>query len=111
MPQCPTKVETVKNYINEGIIKEKVFYQIQLQVAMSGRKKVILVVADPKFEEKCDQNGTEHPKADPLRTIIRKSTSLMYLDMDTQEVVIFFASLPKFCIIPEMKTFLKHVRV
>lgn len=48
--KCPSKRKTLSNYILNGTPKEKVFYQMQLQMAMSGRCKGILVVADPAYE-------------------------------------------------------------
>lgn len=49
--KCPSKVKTFTNYIDNGVPKEKVFFQMQLQMAMSGRTKGILIVADPNFEK------------------------------------------------------------
>lgn len=50
--KCPFKTKTVSNYIDDnGTLKEKVYYQMQLQMLMCNKKKGILCVADPNFEE------------------------------------------------------------
>lgn len=49
--KCPTKKKTVKDYIENGVPSKKVYFQMQLQMLMSGRSKGILAVADPEFEK------------------------------------------------------------
>lgn len=73
--KCPMEEHTVANYVENGIVKNKVYFQMQLQMMMSNRKKAILVVADPKFEE----NGliTEFEvkfDEDKLKPILEKCT-------------------------------------
>lgn len=57
--KCPTKKKTISNYIADGVLKKKVYFQMQLQMAMTGKRKGILVVADPKFEENKKITTTE----------------------------------------------------
>lgn len=49
--KCPYKEKTVANYIDKEVVKPKVFFQMQLQMFMSGKKKGVLAVADPDFEK------------------------------------------------------------
>lgn len=49
--KCPWKKGTVENYIDRGVVKDKVFFQMQLQMHMCQKEKGILVVADPEFEK------------------------------------------------------------
>lgn len=49
--KCPSKTETVGNYVRDGVLQEKVFFQIQLQMLMCKKRKGILCIADPKFEQ------------------------------------------------------------
>lgn len=48
--KSPSKRKTIANYVVNGIPTEKVFFQMQLQMVMSGRSKGLLIVADPEFE-------------------------------------------------------------
>lgn len=47
--KCPTTAETVKNYVLDGALRDKVYYQMQLQMCLCGKRKGILCVADPAF--------------------------------------------------------------
>lgn len=49
--KCPSQTKTVKNYIENGTVKPKVNYQMQLQMFMSNKTKGYLCVADPEYEK------------------------------------------------------------
>ena len=49
--KCPQKQETVANYVEKGKLKNKVYFQMQLQMLMANKVNGVLVVADPKFEQ------------------------------------------------------------
>lgn len=49
--KCPYKDKTITNYIENDSIKEKVYYQMQLQMLMANKEKGILCVADLNFEK------------------------------------------------------------
>lgn len=49
--KCPTKKKTVANYVEEGILKDEVFFQIQMQMFMCGKKEGFVVIGDPEFEK------------------------------------------------------------
>lgn len=49
--KCPQKEETTTNYVRDGVIRDKVYYQMQLQMYLCDKQKGILCVADPGFEK------------------------------------------------------------
>lgn len=49
--KCPTKKKTVTNYVENGVLKDEVYFQIQMQMFMSRKNKGVLVLADPEFEQ------------------------------------------------------------
>lgn len=49
--KCPIKSETVQDYVRDGVLQNKVYFQMQLQMFMCGKREGILCIADPKFEE------------------------------------------------------------
>lgn len=49
--KCPLKAETVTNYVRDGVLRDKVYFQMQLQMYLCGKRKGILCVADPAFEK------------------------------------------------------------
>lgn len=49
--KCPSKTKTIKNYVENGILKDKVYYQMQMQMFMCERKKGLLIIGDPDFEK------------------------------------------------------------
>lgn len=49
--KCPSKDKTVNNYVDNGVLRDKVYYQMQLQMHMCERKNGILAIADPDFEK------------------------------------------------------------
>lgn len=49
--KCPLKEETIKNYVKEGVLQDKVFFQIQCQMLLCDKTKGLLCVADPNFEK------------------------------------------------------------
>lgn len=48
--KCPFKEETIKNYVENGKVKDKTYFQMQMQMFMCGKQKGFLIVADPEFE-------------------------------------------------------------
>lgn len=49
--KCPSSNKSMKAYVNtKGEITDKCNAQVQLQMHMSGRKKALFCVANPKFE-------------------------------------------------------------
>lgn len=48
--KCPTKESVIKNYLVDGVVQKKFYYQIQLQMLMADRKKGLFCVASPDFE-------------------------------------------------------------
>lgn len=49
--KCPSKTETVKNYVLDGILKPKYLAQITLQMKVCKKQKGIFCIASPSFEE------------------------------------------------------------
>lgn len=49
--KCPIKEKTIKSYVQDGIIKNKVRAQMQAQMMAAKKRRGVLCVADPKFEE------------------------------------------------------------
>lgn len=49
--KCPSKLETVKNYIVGDNIEKKYFYQLQLNMLFSNKRKGLFCIASPHFEQ------------------------------------------------------------
>jgi YqaJ-like viral recombinase domain len=49
--KCPSKNETIKNYVLDGIIRPKYLAQISLQMKLCKKQKGIFCIASPSFEE------------------------------------------------------------
>lgn len=51
--KCPSSEATITSYVRNGVVKDKVKLQMQLQMLMHGLQKSVLCIASPNFE----QNG------------------------------------------------------
>ncbi|KAL1493914.1 hypothetical protein ABEB36_009594 [Hypothenemus hampei] len=49
--KCPSKEATVKNYLHNGIVAKKYFYQLQMQMMFANKNKGLFCVALSNFEK------------------------------------------------------------
>lgn len=49
--KCPSKVETIENYVKNNIINKKFYFQLQLSMFFLNKKKGLFCVASPTFEQ------------------------------------------------------------
>lgn len=49
--KCPAKATTVKNYVENGVVKRRYYFQMQLQMMLTGKSNALFCVASPNFEQ------------------------------------------------------------